>query len=338
MPQHCFKIQLFLFALLLYSCSFANAQTEAPEFSGGELTDILRVEKKVQKAVSKVMESVVAVTERGGAGSGVVVSSDGLVLTAGHVMSSRSGEFEILFPSGRTARAKALGKNLNVDAGMIQIIDPGPWPYVDITKQSPEVGDWVVSLGHSGGYEVGRKPPVRTGRILQARGHQYVTDAVLIGGDSGGPLFNLDGELVAIHSSIGDTIAENRHVKISTFKKYWTRLRRGEQWGALPELAKDDKSKSKSKAGNSRARMGIVVDKSTSQARINKVHPNSPAQRVGILAGDVVTEFDSVRISSSKQLINLIKTKRPNQAYWVEVNRQNAYLFKVQVILEKFGN
>lgn len=334
MTQHCLKIQLFLFALVLCFCPLANAQSELQSKSKVDLSEILKVEKKVQKAVSKVMESVVAVTEHGGAGSGVVVSSDGLVLTAGHVMASRSGEFEILFPSGRTARAKALGKNLNVDAGMIQIIDPGPWPYVDISKQTPEIGDWVVSLGHSGGYELGRKPPVRTGRILQARGHQFVTDAVLIGGDSGGPLFNLDGDLIAIHSSIGDTIAENRHVTISTFKKYWTRLRRGEQWGALPELASDEK---KTKPAMSRARMGIVVDKSKTQARINKVHPNSPASRVGIVAGDVITEFDNTRIRSSTQLIDLIKTKRPNHGYWVEVNRQNAYLFKVQVILEKFG-
>lgn len=331
MTQHFSQLRLLLPVLILFCYSVADAQSDSSE----QLTEILEVEKSVQRAVSKVMESVVAVTERGGAGSGVVVSPEGLVLTAGHVMESRSGEFEIVFPSGRTARARALGRNLNVDAGMLQIIDPGPWPFVDIARQMPELGEWVVSLGHSGGYEVGRKPPVRTGRVLEARGHQLVTDAVLIGGDSGGPLFNLNGELIAIHSSIGDTIAENRHVKISTFKKYWTRLRRGEQWGALPELSGDDEVKRK--PVKARARMGIVVDKSKSRARINKVHPNSPAQRVGIRAGDIVTEFDNVRIKSSTQLIDLIKTKRPGNAYWVEINRPNAYIFKVQVILEQFG-
>ena len=327
-------IQLVAIFLAFGCCDPAHSQES--QASQTSLESLLKTEKKIQSAVSKVMESVVAVTDNGGAGSGVVISSDGLILTAGHVMASRSGDFEILFPSGRTARARALGRNLNVDAGMIQIIDPGPWPHVDVARQLPAIGDWVVSLGHSGGYEVGRKPPVRTGRVLENRGHQFVTDAVLIGGDSGGPLFNLDGELVAIHSSIGDTIAENRHVKITTFKQHWTRLRRGDQWGKLPELDGDEEAKP-TRPVRAKARMGIVVDRSATRARINKVHPNSPAQRVGIQAGDVVTEFDRVQITSSTQLINLIKNKRPGQAYWVEINRNNAYRFRAQVILEQFG-
>ena len=292
-------IQLVAIFLAFGCCDPAHSQES--QASQTSLESLLKTEKKIQSSVSKVMESVVAVTDNGGAGSGVVISSDGLILTAGHVMASRSGDFEILFPSGRTARARALGRNLNVDAGMIQIIDPGPWPHVDVARQMPAIGEWVVSLGHSGG-----------------------------------PLFNLDGELVAIHSSIGDTIAENRHVKITTFKQHWTRLRRGDQWGKLPELDGDEEAKP-TRPVRAKARMGIVVDRSATRARINKVHPNSPAQRVGIQAGDVVTEFDRVQITSSAQLINLIKNKRPGQAYWVEINRNNAYRFRAQVILEQFG-
>ncbi len=288
------------------------------------------VEKKIQHVVANVMESVVAVTDQQGAGSGVVVSPDGLILTAGHVMASRSGEYEIIFPSGRTAKAKAIGKNLSADAGMLQITDPGPWPYVEIENEEQQVGDWVITLGHSGGYELGRKPPVRTGRILAKRDSQYVTDAVLIGGDSGGPLFNLDGKLVGIHSSIGDSVAENRHVTIPTFRRDWVRMQRGETWGELPELSGEKKE-------SKRARMGIVVDRTASNARILKVHPGSPAERAGILAGDVVTRFDNVEITDSVQLIELIKEKRPGRAFNVEVRRNNNYL-KVLVELEVFKN
>ena len=313
--------------ILAFLMSFHGLHADDPT-----VQELREVEKKVQNTVSKVMESVVSIADGGGQGSGIVVSSDGLVLTAGHVMSSSRGEIEILFPSGRTARARALGKNLNVDAGMIQIIDPGPWPYVDIASKDANVGDWVVSLGHSGGYLVGRKPPVRTGRIIERRDFQLVSDAVLIGGDSGGPLFNLDGELVAIHSSIGDTIAENRHITISTFKQYWTRLRKGETWGKLPELDDDESIE----PVQSRARLGVIVERSQSVARINTVHPDSPADRAGLRVGDYITEFDSVRITGSRQLIDLIKTKKPGEPYWVEISRGRDQVFRLQIVLDKF--
>ena len=72
---------------------------------------------------------------------------------------------------------------------------------------------------------------------------QVLTDAVLIGGDSGGPLFDLDGKLIGIHSSIGDSMAENRHVAMDVFQRDWDRLKRGDSWGRFPELNEPDQQK-----------------------------------------------------------------------------------------------
>ncbi len=293
------------------------------------IDELTKIQSKVQKVVDANMESCVAISDRLGFGSGVIVNSDGLILTAGHVVSSRQ-RLEVIFPSGRRARARALGRNLSVDAGMVQIIDPGPWPAVELADDPPERGDWVVSLGHSGGFELGRKPPVRTGRILGNRKGQFVTDAVLIGGDSGGPLFNLDGQLIAIHSSIGDSIAQNRHVPLETFRQHWDRMYEGEIWGTLPELVDNDEPRNDRAA---RPRMGVTVSRSKQGAVVNEVHPNGPAQRAGIKRGDRITRFAGKQIVTADQLIDLIATKEVGQTFDVEFQR-NRVNYKVQVRLD----
>lgn len=321
------KTSLPLIVLLLHVFIGYSDTTLAED----SLDDLLRVEAKVQAAVSKVMQSVVAVTDGQGWGSGVIVSPDGLVLTAGHVMASPfSRGYEVTFPDGSVADAEPLGKNLNVDAGMVQITDSGQFPFVKIASRLPSKGEWVISLGHSGGFEIGRKPPVRTGRVLGYRDHQLITDAVLIGGDSGGPLFNLDGEVIGIHSSIGDSIAENRHVTIDTFRKHWTRMKGGEVWGELPNL-----SPSKNRKERKRAKLGIIVDRNASNALIKEVHADGPAARAGIKPGDVVTRFDNRSISDSKALIDLIKTRQPGVGYNVEIMRNGNY-FTLYIVLDNF--
>ena len=317
------RIKYLTFLLGCLWCGLVVSPVRAQ--SNNTVRQLLEVQQQVQDVVSRNMNSVVSVSDGVGFGSGVVVSEDGLILTAGHVMSTRK-EYEVLFPNGQTARARPLGKNLNVDAGMIQIIEPGPWPAVKISQQPVELGDWVVNIGHSGGFELGRKPPVRAGKYIRRRNHQLVTDAVLIGGDSGGPLFNLKGELVAIHSSIGDSIAENRHVDIAFFRQHWDRMKSGDSWGSLPALGGAGKSV------KNKARMGVTVDRKNNNARILKVRPGSPADQVGIQEGDVVIEFDGAPIKNSTQLIDKIKAKRPGDQCMVTVNRNGGvYRFLINL-------
>jgi serine protease Do len=93
-----------------------------------------------------------------GFGSGVIVSPEGLILTAGHVVNTGASQFEIFFPGGQTATARLLGYNLNVDAAMLKLEGSGPWPFVELGHQATlKRGDWVVCLGHSGGYELRSK-------------------------------------------------------------------------------------------------------------------------------------------------------------------------------------
>ena len=282
------------------------------------------VEAKVKKVVQKNMNACVSISDGYGAGSGVIVNKSGLILTAGHVMAG-NGEYQVLFPDGRTAQARPLGRNLDIDAGMIQIVDPGPWPYVKIGKSnSLSKGDWVVLLGHSGGFELGRKPPVRTGRFLGLTdNNQIETDAVLIGGDSGGPLFDLDGKLVGIHSSIGDSIAENRHVTMEDFARDYDRLKRGEQWGQLPVLADNND-------GTKPPKMGVVVDLDTGY--VKEVKEQSPASDAGVKVGDTVREFDGLAINNGRELIRLVKKKITGDVVRMKFERNGRLLdFEVRL-------
>src|SRR5205807_4246056 len=95
--------------------------------------------------------------------------------------------------------------------------------------------DWCVVTGHPGGFRPGRSPVVRVGRILELNltsPRAYLrTDCTLVGGDSGGPLFDMHGRVIGIHSRIGGSITANLHVPVDTYRETWDRLVKGERWG-----------------------------------------------------------------------------------------------------------
>ena len=322
MPPITRRLIFSLCAFWIASC-FCATLSANDEISVAELK---LVENRVANVVAKNMEACVAITDGAGFGSGVIVSPNGLVLTAAHVIES-SGPYELILPSGRTVRAKALGKNLNIDAGLMQIIDPGPWPCVKPNlNQRVDDGNWVVSIGHSGGYELGRTPPVRTGRVLKQDRDQLFTDAVLIGGDSGGPLFDLEGQLVGIHSSIGDTIAENRDVTMTAIGSCWDRLKVGESWGRLPNL---DDPREELRRGI----IGVRVDLEAEQCRIRLVNAGSPADEAGVEIGDIVLTFNSVKIRDGRHLIAVIKKHYAGDVCTMTV-RRGATTLKLELQLQ----
>lgn len=317
-----------LFLVLLSLCLASEC------YSNEGLEDLKEVQKKVTQVVRQQMGRVVSVTDGIGYGSGVIVSADGLVLTAGHVLLTGGTDLRVIFPDGREARAESWGRNLNVDAGMVRIIEEGPWDYAELgDSNSLQKGDWCICMGHSGGYELGRRPPVRAGRIIDFEPGQLVTDCALIGGDSGGPLFGLDGRVIGIHSSIGSSVAENRHVAISTFQQHWDRMLRGDRWGSLPELAgENDAPEPRSKS--ERPSLGIRVDRAAGTAKILLVHPGGAAALADIRVGDVVLIFDQVFVNSAGHLIDLVAQRDPGEVVPMTISRQGQEI-KINVTLGK---
>jgi serine protease Do len=338
---------VFSFAAVVSGADLGNREARPdnaaqPRAEDPTLASLLSVQNSIRNVIDRNLPAVISISDGAGFGSGVIVSSEGLILTAGHVVNTGASQFEIFFPGGQSASARLLGYNLNVDAAMLKLEGAGPWPFVELGEQaSLKKGDWVVCLGHSGGYELGRKPPVRTGRVLDFRDEMVVTDAVLIGGDSGGPLFDTDGKLIGIHSSIGEVIAENRHVSIDLYRRDWDRLARGERWGQLPDLPGDiDKhlppdGQQPNSRKTERAKLGVKVDQTAQNALVSEVTPGSPAERIGLKRGDVIESFGGIKVESGNQLIDLVRQRRVGESVRLQVRRGQS-LFQLEVILDQF--
>ena len=163
-----------------------------------------------------------------GSGSGVIISEDGLVLTAGHVCGRPGRSVRFTFANGKVAHGKTLGLDADADTGLMKITDPGPWPYVPTgDMDEAKAGDWVLALGHPGGFDLQRSLVVRLGRIIRYVEGALQTDCTISPGDSGGPLFDMAGRVIGIHTAISSSMAENFHVEISEYYSTWDQLAGG---------------------------------------------------------------------------------------------------------------
>ncbi|HEX5791403.1 MAG TPA: serine protease, partial [Luteolibacter sp.] len=223
----------------------------------------------IQTAVTSHLErsraATVCIQVGEGSGTGVVVSADGLVMTAAHVTADVNKKVKLLFEDGTEVEGLTLGLDSECDAAMIQITSPvrKDWPFVELERtDQTRVGDWVVSLGHSGGFNKERGLVVRVGRIVKAENETFQSDCILIGGDSGGPLFDLDGKLIGIHSRVGAVVQENMHVPTSVYLAKWEELKKGEFLGEGPFAKRKEKGSGYlGLATEPRKEGGIVVTK-----------------------------------------------------------------------------
>ena len=292
----------------------------------GTLQDLAKLEGKVEAVAVKVMPATVALlSERtGSSGSGVVTSADGLVLTAAHVVQG-SADLMVVFPDGKQVPGKVLGANYSKDIAMVQITDKGPWPYVERgSSKHLEAGDWVIGLGHSAGFDPGRTPPVRFGRVIsKGPGNFLTTDCTLIGGDSGGPLFDLDGKIVAIHSNIGRSLTNNNHAGIDGFRDDWDRLLAGEGWGrlSLNPFANPEMPVLGIEMGLAQRVKGVPVE---------MVVPRSPAAAAGVRPGDLILTLDGSDIRNGNELLQVLAKKQAGEVAKLGVLRDDRKLeFKV---------
>jgi serine protease Do len=217
----------------------ARRQDLASAFSKAtpvSIADLKAMEQHVKALVPRVSPAVVAVEVGSGSGSGVVISADGLVLSAGHICGRPGRDVRFRFADGRTARGKTLGVDREGDTGLMRITDRGPWRCVGTGDlDEARAGDWVLALGHPGGFDLKRSLVVRLGRVIRVTPGALQTDCTISPGDSGGPLFDMHGRVIGIHSYISTSMAENFHVPITRYYEDWDGLAAGKDLGANPE-------------------------------------------------------------------------------------------------------
>ncbi len=223
----------------------APGKTAQPEKiqSPKNIDELLKLEDRVKKAIAKVLPATVAIRIGSGSGSGVIVSREGYILTAGHVAGKPGRKAKVTLSDGKEVNAVTLGVYRSPDAGMLKITDKitdentdektaqSGWPVAQQgSREDIKLGMWCVVLGHPLGVKKGRPPVVRIGRVLRIQQRTLQTDCPLIGGDSGGPLVDLEGRIIGINSRISGDISMNYHVPIDVFRDNWERLLKGDDW------------------------------------------------------------------------------------------------------------
>jgi serine protease Do len=184
--------------------------------------DLVAFQERIRKAARTALPAVVGVQNPGEArqprlsrhepgASGVIVSADGLVLSAHHVSHLKwdradpwaayppGTKTRAFLADGRVCEAELLGSSRDHDLSLLRLVPSGPYPFVAI---DPAVvvhrGDWVLKIGHPLGFRRDRSAPVRLGRIVARTADGFATDCPATGGDSGGPFFDLEGRLVGL--------------------------------------------------------------------------------------------------------------------------------------------
>lgn len=277
------------------------------------VADLRVIQQRVERLVRRLAPAVVAVEVGHASGSGVIISSNGLVLTAGHVCGGPDREVRFTFPDGKTARGKTLGADLDTDTGLMKITGRGSWPYAVLGDlQQARTGDWVLAMGHPGGFDLRRSLVVRLGRIIRLEPEILQTDCTISPGDSGGPLFDMHGRVIGIHSLISSSLAENFHVPITEYYDGWEVLATGTSGGdPVPPP---------------RAYAGARVVDDSAGCRLTAVDENSPATKAGLKAGDLVLKVNGREIKVSASFERWVAEAEPGETLSLEVKRGDKLL------------
>ena len=277
--------------------------------------ELIALEKQQTKVAEKVNLVTVNLQHDNTQGSGVIITGEGYVLTAAHVAGRPGKKINIILHDGTRVEGVSMGVNRDMDAGLVQITKPRdsknePWSHATLGASSDlQIGQWVIATGHPGGWMADRPAVVRIGRLLRILRSTLVTDCSLIGGDSGGPLFDLEGRLIGIHSRIGIDVDDNMHVPVDVFDESWARLVKNDEWGSLPGFKPAIGVRGTSDAA------------SETMCKISFVEPIGPAAKAGIRVGDVITKFDNQPIGVFDDLKTAVDSLTPGERVIVELQR-----------------
>lgn len=256
-------------------------------------------------------------------GSGFIISADGYILTNAHVV-NEADEVLVKLYDKREFKAKIIGADKRTDVALIKIEATG-LPKVTIGDPNAlKVGEWVAAIGSPFGLE-----NTMTAGIVSAKGRalpqeNYVpfiqTDVAINPGNSGGPLFNLRGEVVGVNSQIYSksggsmglsfSIPIDVAIDISNQLKANGRIARGWLGIGIQEVTKELAES-----------FGL---KQTNGALIAGVEKNSPADKGGLEAGDIILKFDGKPITTSSDLPRVVAATKPGKVVPVEVVRKGA--------------
>ena len=243
--------------------------------------------------------------QQGSLGSGFVISSEGLVVTNDHVIKD-ADEINAVFSDGTELRANLVGTDPETDVAVLQLQTNEPLPFVEFAdSDSADVGDWVIAIGNPFGFGGSVSAGIISARNRDTGGRYddfIQTDAAINRGNSGGPLFNLDGDVVGVNTAIispsggsvgiGFSIPSNMVERIADQLIEFGTLRRG--WLGVNVQPIDE---ALAEAYGVSGRTGVIV---------TRVTDDSPAAEAGLQVGDLIQDIDETSVSDVRSLTRIV--------------------------------
>ena len=248
-----------------------------------------------------------------GQGSGFFISADGYAVTNNHVV-DKASTVEVIADDGKTYTAKVIGTDPRTDIALIKVEGRGDFPYVQLAEKSPRIGDWVLAVGNPFGLG-----GTVTAGIVSARGRDIGAgpyddfiqiDAPVNKGNSGGPTFDVDGNVIGVNTAIfspsGGSVGIAFAIPAPTVKTVV---------GQLKENGKV-----------TRGWIGVQIQPVTAEiadnlglktphgALIAEPQANSPAAKAGIVAGDVITAVNGSPVKDARDLAKQIGNLAPGSS------------------------
>ena len=264
-------------------------------------------------------------------GSGFVISEDGFVVTNNHVIEG-ADEITIEFFTGLELKAEVIGTDPNTDIALLKVEAPSALPFVSFgDSNAARVGDWVLAMGNplGQGFSVSAGIVSARNRALSGTYDDYIqTDAAINRGNSGGPLFNMDGEVIGVNTAIlspnggsigiGFSMASNVVTRVVNQLKEFGETRRGWLGVRIQDVTQDVADA-----------MGLAK---ASGALITDV-PDGPAKDAGLKTGDVILSFAGVEVEDTRGLVRQVGNSTVGASVRVTVLREG----KSQTLKVKLG-
>lgn len=258
-------------------------------------------------------------------GSGFVISEDGYIVTNNHVIAD-ADEIQIEFFPGEgqpkeLLPAKVVGTDPNTDIALLKVEAPSALKFVTFGDSDVmRVGDWVMAVGNplGQGFSVSAGIVSQRNRELQGAYDDYIqTDAAINRGNSGGPLFNMDGDVIGVNTAIlspnggsigiGFSMASNVVTRVVDQLKEYGETRRGWLGVRIQDVSEDVAEA----MGLDAAKGALVTDV-----------PEGPSKEAGLLAGDVILSFDGTDVEDTRGLVRKVGNTEVGKTVRVVVYRE----------------
>ena len=253
-------------------------------------------------------------------GSGFVISEDGYVVTNNHVIES-ADEIIIEFFSGKELEAEVVGTDPKTDIALLKVSPDEALPYVSFgDSDTARVGDWVMAMGNplGQGFSVSAGIVSARNRALSGTYDDYIqTDAAINRGNSGGPLFNMDAQVIGVNTAIlsptggsigiGFSMASNVVTRVVDQLKEYGETRRGWLGVRIQDVTEDVAEA----MGLEEVRGALVTDV-----------PEGPAAEAGMESGDVIMSFDGKPVEDTRGLVRQVGNTEVGKTVRVVVFRE----------------